>query len=301
MVEELCKKYELTNDEFIKICEKSESMLEASRLTKVPINSFRKIAKKLGCYDINPYWNKDKNLVTDPRVSRYRFEDIFCENSKFRAFSYRKSLIEIKGYRCEICSIDEWLGKKITLEIDHINGINNDNRIENLRFLCLNCHSQTDTFRGKNITKKKINNDGNFTYTNDELIEVAINSFSISEVCLKLKLANKGGNYKVIKSKIEKLGIELKERIEIENKKIEKIRKQRSKKVNFCECGKKIKNESKTCEDCYSVIQRKVKERPDYKTLIEDVKELGYCGTGRKYNVSDNCIRKWIKKCRCWN
>jgi len=40
---------------------------------------------------------------------------------------------------------------------------------------------------------------------------------------------------------------------------------------------------------------RKIKERPDINILIEDIKNLGYCGTGRKYNVSDNSIRKWIK------
>ena len=293
-MKELLKKYKLTNEEFIKICEESVSMLEASKITNVPINSFRRIARKLGCYDINPYWNKGKNLVTDPRVSRYKFDEIFCENSKFRVFSYRKSLIEIKGYKCEICGVDMWMGREITLEIDHINGINNDNRIDNLRFLCLNCHSQTDTFRGKNIINRKLNSDGNFFYTDDEFIKAVSSSFSINEVCLKLNIANKGGNYKVIKNKIESLGIKLKDVVKIEK---QKVKKERNKKLNFCECGKKIKNESKTCEGCYSIIQRKIKDRPDYDTLTKDISELGYCGTGRKYGVSDNCIRKWIKKC----
>lgn len=58
------------------------------------------------------------------------------------------------------------MGKPITLQLDHINGINNDNRIENLRFICPNCHSQTHNYSGKKtrgttkikytyITKKK--------------------------------------------------------------------------------------------------------------------------------------------------
>ena len=42
------------------------------------------------------------------------------------------------------------LDKKLSLQLDHINGINNDHRIENLRFLCPNCHSQTETYAGKN-------------------------------------------------------------------------------------------------------------------------------------------------------
>ena len=43
------------------------------------------------------------------------------------------------------------MDNKLTLQLDHINGINNDNRKENLRFLCPNCHSQTNTFAGKNL------------------------------------------------------------------------------------------------------------------------------------------------------
>lgn len=49
------------------------------------------------------------------------------------------------------------MNKKITLQLDHINGINNDNRVENLRFLCPNCHSQTSTYTGKNTKKNKVN------------------------------------------------------------------------------------------------------------------------------------------------
>lgn len=52
--------------------------------------------------------------------------------------------------QCNICSISEWLGKNLVLHIDHINGDRQDNRIDNLRLLCPNCHSQTSTFcRGK--------------------------------------------------------------------------------------------------------------------------------------------------------
>jgi len=47
---------------------------------------------------------------------------------------------------CAICGITDWLGQSLSLHLDHINGINNDNRLENLRLLCPNCHSQTDTY-----------------------------------------------------------------------------------------------------------------------------------------------------------
>lgn len=51
---------------------------------------------------------------------------------------------------CSVCGISDWLGQKLTLQLDHINGIRNDDRFENLRLLCPNCHSQTETFAGKN-------------------------------------------------------------------------------------------------------------------------------------------------------
>lgn len=56
---------------------------------------------------------------------------------------------------CFECGITSWQGRKLSLVLDHINGINNDNRIENLRLLCPNCNSQTDTFAGRNIGRLK--------------------------------------------------------------------------------------------------------------------------------------------------
>lgn len=54
-------------------------------------------------------------------------------------------------YECSICHLKDWQGNSITLDLDHINGIPSDHRLENLRFLCPNCHSQTDTYKGRNV------------------------------------------------------------------------------------------------------------------------------------------------------
>lgn len=54
---------------------------------------------------------------------------------------------------CYECHINEWRGKKLMLELDHINGVRHDNRLDNLQLLCPNCHSQTDTYCGKNKRK----------------------------------------------------------------------------------------------------------------------------------------------------
>lgn len=105
-------------------------------------------------------WNKGKNILTDRRVGRkHKLDELFCEHSKAPRYFVKELIIknQLKPYKCEKCNIiDEWNGYPISLQLDHINGINNDNRIENLRFLCPNCHSQTPSFcgRGKNFGKK---------------------------------------------------------------------------------------------------------------------------------------------------
>lgn len=94
------------------------------------------------------------------QANQVLFEDIFCENSKVNRNVAKKRIIKdsLIEYKCAICgNKGEWNGKKLVLQLDHINGVHNDNRLENLRFLCPNCHSQTETFCGLNRpTERKI-------------------------------------------------------------------------------------------------------------------------------------------------
>ena len=80
-------------------------------------------------------------------------KDILVENSTYQTCKLKKRLIKenLITNKCSECGLqDTWNGKKIVLQLDHINGNNSDNRLENLRILCPNCHSQTDTYAGKN-------------------------------------------------------------------------------------------------------------------------------------------------------
>ncbi len=64
--------------------------------------------------------------------------------------SIRTILLEDRGNKCEVCGITEWNGKEISFEIDHIDGIHTNNQPSNLRVICPNCHSQTQTYKAKN-------------------------------------------------------------------------------------------------------------------------------------------------------
>lgn len=57
--------------------------------------------------------------------------------------------------RCQECGLEEWQGKQLSMHLDHINGIKGDHRLENLRMLCPNCHSQTPTYGGKNVKRRR--------------------------------------------------------------------------------------------------------------------------------------------------
>jgi len=105
----------------------------------------------------------NEGLNIDHMVSRFgnsngnkiSLSEILIKDSTYQNMGRLKIRLVREGYldyKCLKCENEgEWMGEEITLQLDHINGINNDNRIENLRFLCPNCHSQTKTYGSKNI------------------------------------------------------------------------------------------------------------------------------------------------------
>jgi hypothetical protein len=104
-----------------------------------------------------PAWNLglkgDKRFISN---QEHPNDIIFVENSTYPRHRLKKRLLRdnLIDYKCEVClNIGFWNNKTIVLQIDHKNGTNDDNRLDNLRFLCPNCHSQTETYAGKNNRK----------------------------------------------------------------------------------------------------------------------------------------------------
>ena len=100
-------------------------------------------------------WNQGVRYT--PLRESQPLSEILIEHSTFvNANHLRERLLKegIKQHRCECCGNTEWLGQPIALELHHINAIRDDQRLENLRLLCPNCHALTDNYRGKNKGKE---------------------------------------------------------------------------------------------------------------------------------------------------
>lgn len=226
-----------------------EKVVKESKNIGMVLDSLN-LRKAGGNYRVINKYIKEYNLdTTHFEKSEFKFglspknklnlEDVLVEDSTYSRKNLKKRLYDegLLKRECCLCGQDEnWNGMKISLILDHINGVYNDNRLENLRIVCPNCNAGLDTFAGKN---------------------------------------NKS---------------------EVKEKKVKKVKEKKLdyKYIDSCECGNsKLKN-SKTCEECFHNNRRKV-ERPSLEQLKKEVEELGYSATGRKYGVSDNAIRKWLK------
>jgi len=156
-----------------------------------------------------------KLMRKEDKLKKLNNDFVFSEHTKVARSAVKSRIISenLIPYECNFCkNKGEWRNTKISLVLDHINGINYDNRLENLRFLCPNCNSTLETHcRGhKGLIKK-----------------------DISKKPRQLTLNSRANLRKVV--------------------------------------------------------------RPDRLTLEKDVELLGYVGTGKKYGVSDNAVRKWMK------
>lgn len=169
-----------------------------------------------------------------PRARR-PLNEILVERSSYSRWHLKRRLFEegFKERRCEMCGQGElWRGRRMALILDHINGVADDNRLENLQIVCPNCAATLDTHCGKQ---------------NRTITERAC------EGCGEVFQPDARGQ-------------------------------------RFC---------SRTCywrdqRGRPEPSTRKV-ERPPYNHLVREVRALGYLATGRRYGVSDNAVRKWLR------
>jgi predicted transcriptional regulator len=276
-----CKRY----DEVLRkkeIRQKAENEFVELVKKYLPIsNSLNHLCNNLGLRGVDGYYQKLKRIIRENGLSTEHFgtiklsnngggrniytamsdDEFFIKNSNRHGSSIIKRLIKngYKEYKCENCGINEWDGKPLRLQVHHINGEHNDNRIENLQLLCPNCHTQTDTYAKNNISKKK-----GFKITNriNEILNGAESSFKPIEV--------------------EKI----KERILPPKEK------------KYCKvCGKEIIGGNKKYCSHSCADKESKKFDVDGNQLKEDFQKLkSYCAVGRKYGVSDNAIKKRCKK-----
>lgn len=158
------KIYKLTDEEFIDLVKSSlntsEVLFKLGYTTKGNSWGYSQVKQRMVDLNLSGKDFRGKAVAAAINDSKKINKDkLFCKGSKHARNILRKTIIQenLIPYKCAICGITEWQGKTLSLELDHINGENNDNRLENLRFLCPNCHSQTTTYGSRNqkITETK--------------------------------------------------------------------------------------------------------------------------------------------------
>lgn len=241
--------------------------------------SFRQLAEKCG-------YQKDggssimtvrlmceqKGFDTSHFSNKLRKEDVNIENTFKRGYKNRetlkKNLIALRGHKCECCQHSKWNEEDIPLQLHHRDGDGLNNLLENLQLLCPNCHAQTDTYCGKNKSKK---------ITDEKFIAALKDSENIHQAIVKVGSTD-GRLYERAYTLLSQEDVCLKERIPKEKK--------------CLECGEIISNEATYCSKCYHISLRKT-ERPSREQLKEMIRNQPFTEIAKQFGVSDNAIRKW--------
>jgi Zn finger protein HypA/HybF involved in hydrogenase expression len=267
-------KCKYTEEELKNAIKSSLSIAQVCRLLGIrPVGgNYKSLKKKIKTLDLDithftgAGWNV--GLRYKPFGKRILLEEILVENSSYsNTSSLRLRLIKegLKKHKCERCLNTEWLGQPIKLELNHMNGVNDDNRIDNLEIICPNCHSITENYRGRNKLSALSEKKG-----------VEYRKFRESLT------ANPEPSLKKIKEGAETLhGIS------------------KSIKFKIClGCKEEFKPSDETrkyCSKfCYQDDNRK--RIPKVPELLEafDVYK-SFTKVGEHYNVSDNSVRKWCE------
>jgi transposase-like protein len=118
------------------------------------VKSIKLCKEKFGFSDKAWYAAVEKGLIVPVLIQEIKETSEIKSKTTLRSFIKRNGLLK---HECQECGLGPvWNNKPLVLHIDHINGINNDHRLENLRYLCPNCHSQTETYAYRNAKRKKL-------------------------------------------------------------------------------------------------------------------------------------------------
>lgn len=146
------KKIKVSDEQIIEVALNSQSAASAAAKLGIKYETYRIHAKRLSVFNTNQS-GKGTNKPKEEGLGKISLSDIFeGKHPQYQSNKLRKRLFseKIKEEKCELCGLTEWLGKKLSLEVDHKDGNRYNHSLSNLQILCPNCHSQTDTYRGKN-------------------------------------------------------------------------------------------------------------------------------------------------------
>lgn len=183
--------------------------------------------------------------------------------------AWKKKLIRERGHKCEKCKNTTWLELPITLELEHIDGDNSNNTEDNLLLLCPNCHAQTKTWR----RAKKA-----FVPQNPPKENLAL----ICPICKNSKSAKARICMPCLRDK---------------QRNTPTARRKQMRTSGFCSCGEVISSQASQCVKCAHVKQQRIDWPPvdDLIARLRDKKE-SYTAVAKSLGVSDNSVRKYLKK-----
>lgn len=262
----------------------STSVAEVMRIINCPMSGggHSHISNKLKKYGIDTS-HFSSNVEGMLRAAQKRAnatkkkpEEILCVSSSekriVRKYLHRALQQIGREYKCERCQISSYNDCPITLEVDHINGDWKDNGPENLRYLCPNCHSQTDTSHRKNMK-----------VTNEQILAACKKYDCIYDIAKSLKENTSHSLYSRIRKVAENNGIKIYSYLE----KYETIRAPRIEKNQKIVSNPNWRNQPRP-------NSRKV-TRPSKEELEKMINEEPVEVIGKKLGVSGNAVRKWCK------